>query len=89
MWFGPEPPGGLPVCVVARAGRSRRIGLKLLILVGTDKGVALDKPEVTPQSFMGCTSPKGLYAGIDVRGIDRLSDITTTLESLKASKKCK
>jgi hypothetical protein len=38
---------------------------------------------------MGCTSPKGLYAGMDLRGIHKLSDITSALESLKASKKCR
>jgi hypothetical protein len=84
----PEPSIGYPMCVTARVGRARLVGVKLHILVGADKRGVFGKPEVQPQSFVGCSSPKGLLAGMDFRGVEKLSDLPKQIEALRAGGKC-
>jgi hypothetical protein len=85
----PEPSMGYPMCVTVRAGEPRNVGVKLHILVGAYKRGVFGKPEVHPQSFMGCSSRNGPLPGMDFRGVQRLSDIPKNLEALRASSKCR
>ena len=85
----PEPSMGYPMCVTARAGRPKHEGLKLHILVGASKRGVFGRPEVQPQSFVGCSSPRGPLAGMDFRSVPKLSDIPRLVGALRASVECK
>jgi hypothetical protein len=85
----PEPSMGYPLCVTARAGEPRHVGVKLHILVGAYKRGVFGRPEVHSQSFMSCSSPNGPATGMDFRGLRRLSEIPKNLEALRASDKCR
>jgi hypothetical protein len=85
----PEPSIGYPMCVTARGGRARLEGVKLHILVGAHTRGVFGKPEVQPQSLMGCSSPNGPLAGMDFRSVQKLSDIPKGIEALRAGGKCR